>query len=94
MASQRVRLTKKIFMALKPGQYIINNTLPPIIEKVSRGNLETNWGAWKRESGRIVMIFDRKEELVAEMKLRQDFFVMHLGNQQGVKAEAPLGVKQ
>lgn len=61
MASQRIRLSKKLFMSLKLGQYIMDNYIPSKYELIDE-NLENQWDKWKKYNGNTVNIFDSKEE--------------------------------
>ncbi len=58
---QRVRLTKKKFLSLKPGQYIMGNFIPLTYEEIGP-DPEVQWGNWSMVNGNTVDIFDSKED--------------------------------
>ena len=58
---QRVRLNKKLFLSLKPGQYIMGNFIPLIYEEIGPNPAE-QWDNWSMVNGNTVNIFDSKED--------------------------------
>lgn len=64
MASLRIRLSKKIFMSLKKGQYIMDNYIPSKYEEIGQ-DLQSQWEKWKKINGNTVNIFDSREECLA-----------------------------
>ena len=65
MASIRTRLSKKVFMGLRPGQYIMGNTIPLEYEEIS-DKLVAQWENWKRINGNTVTIYDSKAECLRD----------------------------
>lgn len=65
MSHQRVKLSKKLFMTLKPGQYIMDNFVPMTYEEIGN-DLEEQWEDWRKFNGNIVNIFDTKESCLKE----------------------------
>ncbi len=61
MPKQRVKLSKKLFMTLKPGQYIMGNFFPLTYEEIGN-NLEGQWENWRKVNGNTVDIFESKED--------------------------------
>ena len=61
MSHQRVKLSKKLFMTLKPGQYIMGNFFPLTYEEIGN-DLEEQWGNWRKVNGNTVDIFESKED--------------------------------
>lgn len=61
MGSQRLRLTKKIFLSLSSGQYIMSNTFPMVYEEIGVAP-EAQWDNWSMLNGNTVDIFDSKKE--------------------------------
>ena len=59
--SKRVKLSKKLFLALRPGQYIMDNYAPQRYEEIG-DNPNDQWENWRNINGRIVTIYDTKEE--------------------------------
>ncbi len=70
MAALRTKLSKKLFMTLKPGQYIMENTLPLNYDLITE-NLDKQWEYWKVVNGYTVTIYDSKEDCLRDWwKLR------------------------
>ena len=65
MSTQRIKLSKKLFMSLKPGQYMMSNNIPLAYEEICE-NLENQWENWKPLNGNTVTIFDSQEECLRE----------------------------
>ena len=65
MPSQRTRLSKKLFMSLKSGQYIMDNYIPQEYEEIS-GQLNVQWENWKSKNGNTVTIYDSKKECLQD----------------------------
>ena len=63
--SEHARLSKKLFMSLKPGQYIMDNYLPQAYEKIGE-NLDEQWLNWRGKNGNKVYIYDSKEECLRD----------------------------
>lgn len=61
MSHQRVKLSKKLFMTLKPGQYIMGNFDPLTYEEIGN-DLEAQWENWQKVNGNTVNIFESKED--------------------------------
>lgn len=61
MSHQRVKLSKKLFMSLKPGQYIMGNFMPLTYEEIGT-NPEEQWDNWSMVNGNSVDIFNSKED--------------------------------
>jgi hypothetical protein len=61
VSHQRVKLSKKLFMTLKPGQYIMDNFVPMTYEVIGN-DLEEQWENWRGGNGNIVNIFESKED--------------------------------
>ena len=61
MSCQRVKLSKKLFMTLKPGQYIMGNFFPRTYEEIGN-NLEEQWENWRKVNGNSVDICESKED--------------------------------
>lgn len=65
MSSQRTQLSKKLFMSLKPGQYIMDNYVPQEYEEIG-GHIDVQWENWKSKNGNTVDIYDSKEECLRD----------------------------
>lgn len=61
MNHRRVKLSKKLFLSLKPGQYIMGNFIPLTYEEIGQ-NPEEQWDNWSMVNGNTVEIFDSKED--------------------------------
>jgi len=67
MAAQHIRLSKKIFMSLNPGQYLKDNYFPSKHEEITE-DLASQWEKWRGDNGNVVHIFDSKEECLAALQ--------------------------
>lgn len=61
----RTKLSKRLFMTLKEGQYIMDNRLPLKYEKITNDH-ETQWSAWRGYNGSMVTIYDSKSECLRD----------------------------
>lgn len=60
MKIRRKRLSKKLFMSLQPGQYIMNNGFPMRYEKITE-DIEEQWQHWQEDKGYIVNIYNSRK---------------------------------
>jgi len=65
MTVQRCKLSKKLFYALKPGQYIMDNYLPSQYERIDE-DLDVLWKKWRRVNGNTVNIYDSQKECLSD----------------------------
>lgn len=63
--AQRVKLSKKLFLSLQPGQYIMDNYIPQRYEEIGQ-NPENQWENWRNINGRTVTIYDSKAECLRD----------------------------
>lgn len=63
--SQRIKLSKKLFMSLRPGQYIMDNFVPQRYEEIGQ-NLESQWERWRGINGRMVTICESQTDCLRE----------------------------
>ena len=61
----RVKLSKKVFYALDPGNFIMNNTFPIVYDEITNKK-EILWEKWRSNNGRMVNIFNNKEDCLKE----------------------------
>ena len=61
MATQRCKLSKKLFYTLKPGQYIMDNYRPSKYERIDE-DFDSLWKKWRRVNGNVVNIYDSQKE--------------------------------
>jgi len=81
MAKQRVKLSKKLFMSLKPGQYLMDNYASSTYEEITY-DLSSQWNNWKSKNGNIVNVYGSKEECL------RDWWALHSGTKLTEKSRA------
>ena len=60
MSCEQLRLSKKLFMTLKPGRCIMGTFIPLAYEEIGN-NPEGQWQNWRKVNGSSVYVFDSKE---------------------------------
>lgn len=84
-AARRIKLSKKEFYSLIPGQYIMDGYIPQRYEEIG-SNPEIQWKRWRNINGRTVTIYGSKEEclrdwwrLTTAVSLRSTSKALYLG---------------